>query len=120
MIIRALDSGHDFTFGKGKSDYLQGNLAVAENIQTRLLCFLGDCFFDINSGIDWKRLLGSVGITNQEVELSCRAVILLSYGVIGINQISVARRVRALYLNYNINSIFTSNFVQQLEVSANG
>ena len=57
MITRAIDSNHDWTFGKGQEDYLSNVNAVAQNIQTRLLCFLGDCFFDSGAGIDWYSLI---------------------------------------------------------------
>lgn len=74
MIFRALDVSGDWIFGKGKSNYLSGTAAVAEDIRTRLGCFLNDCFFDANAGVDWFNLLG----TNNKAAIiySVRAVIL--------------------------------------------
>ena len=118
MIIRALDTNHDFTFGIGKNNYLHGQAAIAENIDTRLLSFVNDCFFDINAGVDWFRLLGTHS-TEQEIILSCRRVILQAYGVVRVNRFSVSYTGRTLRLEYNIDTIFTSQFTQALEVMQN-
>lgn len=82
MIIRALDENHDWTFGKGKGNYNRFEKAVAENLQTRLLSFLGDCFFDLSAGIDWFNLMGS----NQRLrlKLDISSVILNTPDVTGI------------------------------------
>ncbi len=113
MIIRALDATGDWTFGQGKQNYLIGQKAIALNIQTRLLSFLNDCFFDLNAGIDWINLLGSTN-TKVQIELSVKAVILKSYGVLRINSLSSSFVGRRLSLTYNIDTIFTANFTQSL------
>lgn len=59
MIVRALDSVHDWQFGKGRNDYRKDIAAVVQSINTRLESFLGDCFFATNVGIDWFNLLGA-------------------------------------------------------------
>lgn len=118
MIIRALDSLGDWTFGIGKNNYFFDQKAIVENIQTRLLSFFRDCFFDMNAGIDWFRLLGTKS-TEQEIILSCRRVILQSYGVAKVNDISVSYTGRDLRLVYNIDTIYTSKFSQDLEVATN-
>ena len=64
MITRALINNpdpkldNDWTFGKGRQSYLRHEAAIKQSIRTRLMSFLGDCFFDINAGIDWWRFLG--------------------------------------------------------------
>lgn len=110
MIIRSLDTNGDWTFGVGKNNYLSGQLAIMENIQTRLNCFLNNCFFDMSSGLDWFRLLGTPG-TKEEIVLTVRATVLQSYGVINLGQISVAyvEPTRALTLQCTGNTVFTSN-----------
>lgn len=118
MIIRALDKDHDFQFGLGLQNYLRDERAIDENIQTRLLCFFNDCFFDRLSGIDWIRLLGTKS-TKQEILLQCRAVILQSYGVIRVNKIDALIQDRRISLQYNVDTIFTSQFSQNLEVVTN-
>ena len=116
MIIRSLDSGHDWNFGQGKESYLGNNDAVAENVQTRLLSFKNDCFFAMGAGIDWVRLLGSKN-TLQEILLTVRSVILASYGVTKVNSISPSVDAnRALKVTYNIDTIFTKQISQTIQV----
>jgi hypothetical protein len=87
MSVRALDSNGDWVFGVGTSAYLTGNAEVAQNIQTRVLSFLGDCFFDLGAGINW---FGYLGNKNQiGLNLAISAVILNTSNVTGIKQLFV-------------------------------
>lgn len=115
MIIRALDGSHDWVLGKGLESYKKDNNAIAENIQTRLLSFLNDCWFDTQAGVDWIRLLGT-NATKQEIILSCRGIILQSYGVVRVNKIDTQQNGRGIIVNYDIDTIFTTRFAQSLEV----
>lgn len=117
MIIRSLDGNHDWQFGKGLSSYLSGNLAIMENIQTRLLSFLNDCFFDMNAGIDWITFLGTPG-TQEQLNLRVRAVILLSTGVVSASSVfvNVDRGRRQATITYNINTVFSTNVQQNVEI----
>lgn len=120
MIIRALDINHDWTLGKGKENYLSGQLAIAENIQTRILSFVNNCFFDMTAGIDWFTLLGTPN-TSQQILLNVRAVILQSYGVVSVNSLTLNSidSTRKATLTYNINTIYTQNYTQTLQVVPN-
>ena len=117
MIIRSIDGTGDWQFGKGIQSYKFGQNAIAENIQTRLLSFLGDCWFDLLAGIDWMRYLGSKGL-QKELELRVRAMILQSYGVVRINRIDITfnRTTRNIILQYEIDTIFSSGIASILEV----
>lgn len=116
MIIRALDADNDWTFGSGKENYLSGNKGIALNIATRLRCFLRNCFFDQQMGIDWKRFMG-VPTKPEEIILSVRGVILQSYGVIKLNNISVnLQGQRTIIITDDVDTIFTTRFTQNLEV----
>lgn len=114
MIIRALDGNGEPQFGQGKQNFLSGQNAVAENIQTNLYCFLRDCFFDIQKGIDWIRFF-SVPTQSQEIKLSVRGIVLLCFGVTSINSLEVLVVNRRINITMNINTIFTSNFQYNLE-----
>ncbi len=120
MIFRALGTDNDWTFGKGKENYLFGQDAIAQNVRTRLLSFLNDCFFDMNAGVDWFTYFGTPN-TSQEIILKSRAVILQSYGVVSVNSVNltVDRVTRGCLLTYNINTIYTINFTENLQVTAN-
>ena len=113
MIIRALDSNGDITFGLGCQNYLTGQAAIALNIKTRILSFLNNCVWDMQAGIDWFTFLKQTANAAQ-VELAVKATILQSYGVISVNSVSVSTTGRNISLSYNINTIFTSNFAATL------
>ena len=117
MIIRSIDGMGDWNFGKGIQSYNFNQNAISENIQTRLLSFLNDCWFDMNAGIDWLRLLGSKN-TQQEIELSVRAMLLQSYGVIKVNGIDLTldRTSRRISIQYNVDTIFSTGVVNTVGV----
>lgn len=113
MIVRAIDSNHDWTFGAGKSNYLANNAAIAQNINTRLSSFLGNCFFDVGAGIDWFNLLGAKDQTALNLAIS--STILNTTFVTGIKQIliglNVKRQFTVEYVVQTVYSTVTSTFV---------
>lgn len=116
MIIRALDGTGDWQFGKGKQSYNYKTDAIAENVSTRLNEFLNDCFFNMGAGLDWLRLLGDKNTMN-EIVLTLRSKILQSEGVVRVNSIDAKMSGRrSLTVSYNIDTIYTQNFNQSLEV----
>ena len=105
MIVRALDSNGDWTFGAGLSNYLSGQAAVSQNIQTRLNSFLGDCFFDLGAGIDWFNLLGGKDLTTLNLAVS--AVILNTQYVSNLIQLSINVDVnRNVSISYEVQTSF--------------
>lgn len=112
MKIRAIDSVGDFLFGKGLQSYNYENNAISQDIKTRILSWWNDCWFDMEAGLDWPRLLGSKN-TQTEIELSVRAVILGSYGVLKCNKINstLDGTNRKLVLSYSVDTIFEKNVI---------
>lgn len=113
MKVRALDSNGDWTFGKGQNDYLSGNRAVSQKIKTRLMSFLGDCFFDLGAGVDWFTYLGSKD--QLALNLAISAVILNTTDVTGIQQLSAVlepsnRKFTVQYRVQTVYSVLTGNF----------
>lgn len=107
MIVRALDEVGDWSFGKGRNNYLSNNKAIVQNISTRLKMFLGDCFFALNQGIDWFNLLGS---KNQvALELAVRSVILNTEGVTTLIdvQIELDHTTRRIRMQYTVETIYS-------------
>lgn len=102
MIVRALDSNHDWTYGRGVNNYLFGKNAVIQSINTRLNSFLGDCFFSTTSGIDWFNLLGSK--SQVAIDLAVKATILNTQFVIEILEAtsSLDTTTRTLDLSYKV------------------
>lgn len=107
MIVRALNSSNDWTFGQGLQNYKSGNLAVQQEIQTNVLFFLNDCFFALNKGIDWFNLLG--GKNQALLNLQVTSAILNSPGVLNLLQLSInlIHETRALTIEYTVNTIYT-------------
>lgn len=104
--VRALDAISDWTFGAGLSNYKSGNPAIAQDIQTRLSTFLGECFVDVTLGVDWWNLLG--GKNQALINLQCSTIILNTAGVTGIIQLSsnLDRSTRNLTISYNVSTIY--------------
>ena len=97
----------DWLFGKSLNDYVSGNAAVKQNIQTRLFSFLGDCFFNITAGIDWFNLLG--GSKNEKLlSINVSSVILNTPNVTGLLQLSIALdQSRKLQLSYQVQTAYS-------------
>lgn len=107
-IVRAIDTDNDWLFGKGRNDYVTGNDAIAQNIQTRLQSFLGDCFFDAGAGVDWFNLLGSKN--EQGLILAVKTIILNTELVTGLIELQVLLDSnRHLSLIYSVNTVLPGN-----------
>ena len=108
MIVRAIDGNHDWTFGNGQQNYLTGNAAIAQMINTSLQSFLGDCFFDIYAGLDWFNLLGAKD--KVRLQLAINAVILGVDGVVALLNSSVSTdSTRKITITYSVNTVYTQN-----------
>ena len=58
MRFRVLDENWDWSFGRGQNDYASNSLAVSYDLKTKILSWLNDCFFDMDSGLNWQKFLG--------------------------------------------------------------
>lgn len=114
MIFRSLTASGDWTFGQGLSNYARNGQAIDFNIKTRLLSWVGNCFFALPDGIDWHTRLDKGQRQNLLNDL--RAEILQSFGVVGINSFDFVfdARTRALIVSYNIQTIFSPSFQSQV------
>ena len=119
MIIRRVDASNDWRFGKGKSDYATDEDAIDQNVQSRILSWLNDCFFALDEGVDWRSHLdvGEQGALLDDV----RSVILKSYGVIGVNDVEAVfdSKSRAYTLTYDMQTIFSRSFQSALTLTVN-
>lgn len=82
MIIRATTPTNDWTFGKSLQDYFINEAAIEANVRTKLLEWVGDCYFNLIAGIDWKNRL-DVG-QQQALIVEIKQLVLQCYGVVGI------------------------------------
>jgi hypothetical protein len=115
MKFRNLNINGDWTFGNGLQNYVIDNTAILLNLKTRLYSFLGDCFFDRTSGIDWFNLL-SLKSNDNPLGLEIKRIINSTEGVTAVNyfEITFNSDIRQYSIYYNINTIFTSNQNQTL------
>lgn len=106
MRVRALDTDNDWEYGKGQNDYKVQRAAVAQNLQTRISSFFGDCFFDTTAGVDWYNLLG--GKDQLALQLAVTAIILNTPNIASILSFSATynSRNRDLVLFYKVLSVF--------------
>jgi len=110
MIFRALDSDGDFTFGRGRQNYLRRVEAIRADIRTALLLFLRDAFWDMDSGIDWWNLCGGRQPRAQADLLSqTRRTILSREGVTQINFFDVVYTPgsRNLSIQYSVSTVYS-------------
>jgi len=109
MIIRAIDEDGDWTFGKGKSSYKRDQLALNQNLKTKLLEWKGDCFFDNGAGIDWKNRLAK---RSQLIPLQndIRSLIAKVDGVVEVLTVDVSFNSisRKLDLSYSVKTIYST------------
>ena len=115
MIIRGLDSSGDWTFGKGKSSYRNAQLALNQNLETKLLEWKGDCFFNNGAGVDWKNRLAKRS-QSAPLQDEIRTVILKTNGVTQVVNLSLDFNSisRNLTLNYSVKTIYSTESVSNV------
>lgn len=113
MSFRNLDSNGDWVFGLGRHSYVNENQEILLNVKTRILSFLGDCFFAPQDGIDWWHLLDYN--KQAEMENAVMATIAETEGVESVNEIdSIINSDRKITLSYSITTIYGSTYNQEL------
>ena len=106
MRVRALDINNDWTYGKGKNNYLSGMDSIRQKIQCRLKMHVGECWFDLTAGVDWFGLLGGKDLVS--LRLSISSTILNTTGVQGITQMTfeLDPSTRAVTGTYQVQTIY--------------
>ncbi len=116
MIVRSIDENGDWTFGKSRNNYLSGSDAVKQNIKTRLLEFVGDCFFNIQAGVDWFTFLG--GSKNQlALNLNISSIILNTRFVTSIRQLSISLVDRHFFVSYQAIDAYSLMISDNIQIS---
>lgn len=112
MSFRNLNNG-DWVFGTGRNAYVQENQEIGLNIETRLLSFLGDCFFDTEAGLDWFNLLDYR--YQGKLENMVQDTIIKTPGVTGINSVDVVVGAnRQIRITYDIQTIYSSSYTGEV------
>ena len=115
MLFRALNADGDWTFGAGLSNFASQADAIALNIRTRVMSWVGDCFFDMKAGIDWVNRLGS---KNQLalLDLDLRRLILQTDGVTGLTNFDIVMQGRAFIANYTVDTIYGQSYTSTINM----
>ena len=108
MRVRGLDENGDWLFGSGKSSYKVSEIALAQNIKTRLLEWKTDCFFNNDAGVDWKNRLGKpneIPLLKEEI----KTVILKTEGVSELLELNFSFANRKFSASYIVKTVFSQN-----------
>ena len=104
----------DWDFGNGYGSYVTEEQEIALNVKTRVLSFLGDCFFATNEGIDWWNLLDYR--YQDRLENAVQDVIKNTPGVTAINSVDVLVGAnRKIRLHYDIQTIYSKSYIEEIE-----
>lgn len=111
MRIRALDENWDWKFGQSKQCYATESLGTAYDVKQKILCWFNDCFFDMQTGIDYKNLLGSKG-GKEQLDNSVKKIIVTNPDIIEMTyfESSVTER------NYTATIRFKTIYGETIEV----
>lgn len=104
-IVRSLDEDGDFTFGKGRSNYIESENALRQNVVTRLKQYKNNWEFDKTLGIDYDYFL-STKQSRRSLEDQIRIMILSTPDVRRIIDLSVTVNEREMTLKATISSIY--------------
>jgi len=108
MRVSRLDSGHDWTFGKGLANYATKSEAIRQNVQTRLLSFANDWFLDISSNIDWIYILGSKN-NEETIKNEVERVVLATDGVLTLDKYELKIDSREATIEIKFTDIYSEN-----------
>lgn len=102
------ENARDWTLGSGQQDFLTGVKAISLATEMALQIFLGEVFWDLNAGVDWWNLCGSIGAekAKAQIVLQCRKVILGVSGVESINSVEAIVNNRQLTITFNIETTY--------------
>lgn len=88
MILSALDDDKDWTFGRGRSNYITGGRAIAQKVMCRIQSFKNDNPLNMDDNIDWLYLLSEKN-TEQQILREIERVVLATDGVMRIIELSM-------------------------------
>jgi hypothetical protein len=105
MIVRALDNNGDWTYGN--SFFKRKDDAVMQSIKTKLQSWKGDCFFDLQAGVDWTNIIGSKSANNKALAIAdIKRVIAQIDAIITIDLDFDILKDRSLTVSYTVTTIY--------------
>ena len=117
--FRLLDANHDWQFGAGKESYAKDLPALLLDLETRILSWVGDAFFDLDAGVDWINLLEYN--TQKQLGSSIKNIAFRTNGVTKVNDFSISLdNTRTADVELNVDTIFGSNIQNFINLSIGG
>ena len=113
-IIRANDENNDWIYGLGANAYKVNNDAIAQDIQTKLQEWYGDCFFNLTAGIDWYNRFSDGNSTKLEQEIN--SLILKVNGVVNVNNLSVDLTNRNFTASYDVQTVYSTSVIGETKL----
>lgn len=106
MRTRTLSESWDWTFGAGSQNIKTDQEALRQRIETRLKSWRGDCFSDLEDGVDWINLLDRGMLEDMQSDIA--RVILETEGVLRIDALSstLDQGARTVTITVNLTSIY--------------
>ena len=112
MIVSALDKNNDWTFGRGRNNYITGGTAIAQKVKCRIRSFKNDNPLNMDDNIDWMYLLSEKN-TEREILREIERVTLATDGVMRIIDLSmtVDKRSRHQAIELRIETVFDEQLI---------
>lgn len=108
MKFRLLDATGDWMFGAGMQSYAKDLPALLLDLKTRILSWVGDCFFDLDAGIDWKNMLDYN--TKDRLQSALKALAFRTAGVIRVNSVEITINApRTALIEMSVDTVYGSN-----------
>ena len=115
MAVSKLDNDDDWLFGNHNADYLSNSEEIAQNVKTRIKFFVNDWFANIDAGIDWFTILSNKNNENTIIN-QVERVILETFGVLSVNNITVKQQDRSATVSISYTDIFNENIENSFKV----
>lgn len=109
MIYRRLDNNGDYSFGRGKQDFISGTAAVAQAIKTKFLLLSAEWWEDQADGTPlFQNILGVSGTPDnlEAVDILARDRIINTENVTEIVNFSSTYEKRKYAFECTVNTIF--------------
>ncbi|UYJ76116.1 hypothetical protein N4227_17345 [Yersinia enterocolitica] len=112
MIVSALDKNSDWSFGRGRQNYITGGGAIAQKVKCRIRSFKNDNPLNMVDNIDWVYLLSEKN-TEQETLREIERVTLATDGVMRIVELSmvVNKKTRHQSIELRIETVFDEQLI---------
>lgn len=119
MRVSRLDDDGDWTFGKGRANYLRRSEAIRQSVVTRLRSFTNDWFLDVNHGLPWLEMLGERN-TQKRILREIERSVLETEGVRAIDRLRLVSidSNRAAEIELTFIDIFDTRYDETVSVSA--